>query len=148
MLVDGRQISEEIINSLAAQRSRLPEQLSLGVLMGEGNAATDSFVRIKEKVAARLQVAVVREVLGVGTTTERAVVAATQLARAHDGVILQLPLPPDLAIEKIAAVVPPIKDPDVFNGTNALVQPPVAEAIAEILMRSGVSLRGMQAVVV
>ncbi len=147
MRIDGKQIAGEIIAELEARRHTLPEKLSLGVLMGAGNAATDSFVRIKERLAARLNVTVVRETIGEETTIDHAITIATQMAYANGGVIVQLPLPSALEVEKIAAAVPPLKDPDALNPANNLVHAPVAAAIAEILIRAGVQIRGKEAVV-
>jgi methylenetetrahydrofolate dehydrogenase (NADP+)/methenyltetrahydrofolate cyclohydrolase len=147
MIIDGKKIAEELLAELTVRRTALPAQMRLGVLMSGGDAATDSFVRVKERVAAKLGVTVVREVLSGDTTTERAVWAATQLAKNSDGIVAQLPLPAVLDIEKIVAAIPSGKDPDALNPENTLVRPPVAEAVAEIISRSGIAVRGMNAVV-
>jgi methylenetetrahydrofolate dehydrogenase (NADP+) / methenyltetrahydrofolate cyclohydrolase len=148
MIIDGKQIAEEILTTLAAQRSRLPAQVRLGVLMSGGDAATDSFVRVKERTAAKLNVTVVRSILSEDTTTEGAVLAAIQLAKSTDGIIVQLPLPSILDVDKIVAAIPSGRDPDALNPLNSFVRPPVAEAIAEIFSRSGISMRDKNAVVI
>ncbi len=152
MIIDGRYIAEEIITRLAARRDALPLVLSMGVLMGAEDAASASFVRIKERVAERLRVRVVREVLTEATTTEGAIRAARSLCENTQGVLAQLPLPPHLDTQQILAAIVPMRDLDAVNPTVAygerVVHAPVAEAIAEIFLRTNIELRRKKAVVV
>lgn len=54
MMVDGRAIAEDILNGLGESlRGR-----ALGIVANAGDPATESYVRIKERVAARLGVEV------------------------------------------------------------------------------------------
>jgi methylenetetrahydrofolate dehydrogenase (NADP+) / methenyltetrahydrofolate cyclohydrolase len=132
MLVDGKQIAEDILQSLERERSEF-DTLRLGVLMSEGDKATDSFVKIKERIAGRLRVELVR-------------CAPEEMEKALqcDGVIVQLPIPNS---DALIAALPPEKDVDAL-GAGATVRPPVAGAIAEILARTGTEVRGKKAVVV
>lgn len=132
MLVDGKAIAEEVVRALEEER-RAFGALSLGVVMNEGDAATESFVKIKSRVAARLNIELRR------VSPER-----YEEAFACDGVIVQLPLP---NAEAVLAALPPEKDVDGLCA-HPLVRPPVAEAVAEVLARHGVSVQGKKAVVV
>ncbi|MEK7109399.1 MAG: bifunctional 5,10-methylenetetrahydrofolate dehydrogenase/5,10-methenyltetrahydrofolate cyclohydrolase [Patescibacteria group bacterium] len=132
MIIDGRQIAEEILSALEKERGAFGA-LTLGVLMVSGDAATESFIKIKSRAAARLDVEVRR--FGPGEM---------QQALTCDGIIVQMPIP---NAEALIAALPPEKDVDALN-KNSLVRPPVAEAIAEILKRTGVKPRGKRAVVV
>lgn len=127
MIVDGRIIAERVYASLAASRP-----LTLGVLVAGANPVTSSFVRIKEKAAARLGVTLVREDLPAHATTDDALRAITVLAEKSDGIIVQLPLPHGIDVDAVLAAIPPHKDVD---GISPLpnVRPPVAGAVAEIL---------------
>lgn len=138
MIIDGRKIAEEIISRLESERSSLPPVLKLGFVMGEGDEAVASFVRIKERVANRLQVVVVREEV---KTTEEALKALERLSRNTDGIIVQLPLPESINTEEVLATIPKEKDIDFVN-------PPVAEAIREVLMRTTTTLQEKRAIVV
>ena len=69
MIVDGKKIAEEILQELEKERASLPPVLRLGVVMGAGDAASDSFVRIKERTAERLRVDVSHEVLAKDSST-------------------------------------------------------------------------------
>lgn len=72
------------------------------------------------------------------------------------GVILQMPLPAGLSRQDIALALDPVKDIDGIHPWNAglLAQartghrPSCAEAAVEILVRSGICLRGARAVVI
>lgn len=125
MIIDGRKIADEILSSLRGA-------LTLGVIMGT-DAASDSFVRMKEKSAARVGVALKR-------------FAPEQLGEALqcDGILVQLPLPNS---EELIKKIPPQKDVDAL-GAHPLVHSPVAGAIEEVLLRTGAEVKGMKAVVV
>lgn len=110
MIVDGRKIAEDILSGLHGS-------LTLGVVMGT-DAASDSFVRMKERTAAR-----------VGVVLKRFASEQIDEALQCDGILVQLPLANSSElIEKI----PPKKDVDAL-GMNPLVLSPVAGAILEVL---------------
>lgn len=138
MIIDGKQIAEEIIEALARERASLPPVLKLGFVMGQGDEASQSFVRIKERIADRLSVVVVREEV---KTTEEALRALERLSKTTHGIIVQLPLPQGVDTEKVLAAIPKDKDID-FS------EPPVAAAIEEVLNRAIAHLPGQRAVVV
>lgn len=150
MIVDGKKIAEEIVTNLAAQRAGLPPVLRLGVLMGEGDEASASFVKIKERVADKLRVVVVREMVDASATNASALRALERLIKNCAGVIVQMPLPAHIDTESLARAVPPQKDVDAINPEPHArsVRAPVAEAISEILVREGVTCLGKKAVVV
>ena len=127
MLVDGKKIAEDIIvglgESLRGKR--------LGIVVGAQDSATDSFIKIKSRVAERLGVVVVRGELD-------------ELIKTCNGVIVQLPIPNS---EALLATLPPEKDVDALCSAP-LVRAPVAEAIAEVLRLHEVEPRGKKAAVV
>ncbi|OGC85226.1 hypothetical protein A3F55_01400 [Candidatus Adlerbacteria bacterium RIFCSPHIGHO2_12_FULL_53_18] len=127
MIIDGKKIAEEIIADLGDSL----KGNKLGIVVGVQDAATDSFVKIKTRVAERLGVEVVKGELA-------------DLIKTCDGVIVQLPHP---KAEELIAAIPPEKDLDAI-GKGPLVRTPVAEAISEVLVRAGVAAAGKKAVVV
>ena len=131
MIVDGKKIAEEVLSDLANEATAFSRSLRLGIVVGTTDSATESFVKIKSRTAHRLGVEVVQGEL-------------PELVNTCDGVIIQLPHPD---AEKLLAELPPEKDVDGLS-PNPLVRPPVAEAIAEIFKRTGVSAAGKRAVVV
>lgn len=148
MILDGRALAERIYASLRPQsHNRAGGQITLGVVLAGGSAVTDSFVRIKEKAAERLGVILVRIELPLGATTEMAQAAVRDLAVRTDGLIVQLPLMPDIESDAVLGVIPGSKDVDGIS-REARVRPPVAAAVEEILMSELVPTRGKKAVVV
>ncbi len=159
MIVDGKKIAEEIVAQLVEHRKEFPPKLCLGVLMGEEDAASASFVKIKERVADKLQVVVVRELLSNDSTTEFALRALERLSKTCAGVIVQMPLPPQIDLGQILDALPPELDVDAITdqyqgpsskkyGGRSLLRAPVAEAVSEILVRTDVAAAGKRAIVV
>jgi methylenetetrahydrofolate dehydrogenase (NADP+)/methenyltetrahydrofolate cyclohydrolase len=147
--VDGKKIAGEIVESLARERATLPVVVKLGVLMSRGDLATDSFVRIKERTAQKLDVVVVREELNLEAGTKTALQALERLCASTDGVIVQLPLPERTDTDAVLAALPGEKDVDgIGKNATPLVRPPVVEAIAEVFSRAGVAAANKWAVVV
>lgn len=127
MIIDGKKIAEDILleigDSLRGKK--------LGLVVGSTDAATESFIRIKTRIASRLGVEVVHGEL-------------SQLTQSCDGIIVQLPIE---NADVLIAQLPPDKDVDAI-GPAPRVRPPVAGAIAEVLARSGVEVSGKKAVIV
>src|SRR3990167_2123915 len=126
MIIDGKKIAEEIL-------SELKGSYTLGVVMNQSNAASDSFVKMKERAAARAGVQIMR--YGPEDIDK---------ALLCDGVLVQLPI---ANADELIAAIPSEKDVDAL-GPHALVRSPIVEAISEILSRANVSAAGKKAVVV
>jgi len=135
VIIDGKKIAEEIIEGLQKERGLLPPLLKLGFIVAQGDEVSQSFVRIKERVASRLQVVVITELV---STTDGALQALQRLKETTSGIIVQLPLPQTIDTERIIDAIPKNKDID-------FVYPPVAKAIEEVLTRTMKELRGPDA---
>lgn len=116
--------------------------------MGQEDPASASFVKIKERVADKLRVVVVRELLDAEATTESALRALERLVKNCAGVIVQMPLPPHIDLGVILEALPPEKDVDAITENQKLVRAPVAEAVSEVFVRAGVSALQKNAIVV
>lgn len=127
MIIDGKKIAEEIISGLGDS----VRGAKLGIVMGASDPATESFIKIKTRVAERLGVEVLRGEL-------------SELVDMCSGVIVQLPHP---NANMLLAALPPEKDVDAL-GLSPVVLAPVAGAVSEILVRSKVAAAGLKAVVV
>lgn len=132
MIVDGKQIAEDILRGLEAERGTFGV-LTLAVISDGADAATESFIKIKSRIAERLDVEVRR------FTPDQ-----FDEALQCDGIIVQLPIP---NADVLVAKIPVGKDVDSIAGATT-VRPPVAEAIAEVLMRTNIVAAGKKAVVV
>jgi len=159
-LLDGNKIRDEITQELTAEIRNLK---ALGitpglaaVLVGE-NPASQIYVRNKVKAC---------EVLGLhsekieppsGATTEELLelVEKLNLRQEIDGILIQLPLPPQVDAKRVLGAVDPAKDVDGFHPVNIgnLVSgrpglvPCTPAGIIEILRRSRIPIQGARAVV-
>ena len=153
MKIDGKRIAEDILTAAKEQvagLSRVPVVRAVTVLP---NAATESYLRVKSAKAA--DAGMTLEVAKADPTTE-SVINAIEKPGA-DAVIVQLPLPPEIDLDAVLSRIPVSKDADVLskeafnnfmNGKEGALIPPVAAAVAEIIARAGVEVKGKEAVVV
>lgn len=148
MILNGRDIAEALFVSLDKRRSLFDGPLSLGILMSEGDAATESFIKIKSKAAERLRVDVVRKELPLQATTEEAIQALAELSEQVQGVIVQLPLAPTIDAAQVVAAIAPERDVDAIGPGTHEVLAPVAAAAKEILVQCNVKVQDARAVVV
>lgn len=133
MNVDGKKIAEDVLQELLRQRKAFGT-LTLGVVLKGGDAATESFIKIKSRIAERLGVRIVRY-------------GPQELSRATkecNGIIVQLPIP---GSEELLEALPPELDVDGLS-RKPLVHPPVVETISEIFVRNNIAAAGKRAVVV
>ena len=154
MKVDGRKMASDI---LAEVRASLPDNVVpvVRAVVVSPTPATESYQRIKMQRAQeggmRLEVVKMPD-----DATDDAVMSAIG-APGADAAIVQLPLPERFDHERIVNAIPVAIDADVLsaaayarfenNEPGALV-PPVAQGVWEILVRSGVDVRGKRVAVV
>ena len=161
-LIDGKAVAEQINAETAAEIVRLKSQHHLtpglaAVLVGD-HPASATYVAMKDKMCARLGLHSVRLNLPAATSEGElmAVIDDLNFKRDIHGILIQSPLPPQIAEEKIFAAVDPSKDVDGFHPVNvgklALGDPtgfvPCTPAgVHQLLIRSGVTLDGAHVVV-
>lgn len=146
MIINGKEIANDILAALEAERGKFGA-LKLGFLSSAGDAAAESYVAIKRRVAERLHITVERIELSPDATTDEAAYAVAELAAHTDGVVVQLPLPQAIDLAPVLDALPATHDVDALN-KNPWVRPPVAEAIGEVLSRANVAAAAKKAVVV
>ncbi|NQU12428.1 bifunctional 5,10-methylenetetrahydrofolate dehydrogenase/5,10-methenyltetrahydrofolate cyclohydrolase [bacterium] len=161
-LIDGKAIAEQLNTETAAEVARLREkhQLVPGlavVLVGD-NPASAAYVASKDKMCARLGLHSERINLP-GSTAEGellAVINDLNFKGTVHGILVQAPLPKQIAEECVFAAVDPTKDVDGFHPLNAGklafgdptgFAPCTPAGVQELLVRSGVELSGAHVVV-
>jgi methylenetetrahydrofolate dehydrogenase (NADP+)/methenyltetrahydrofolate cyclohydrolase len=145
MIVDGKRIAEDIYTQLEAAGTL--RGTKLGVVVCEPNAVIESFVRIKQKAAERLGIELVRADVARDGGTAGVLDAMARLVPQTQGIIVQLPLPPEIDVDAVLAALPGTHDVDGI-GREPRVMPPVARAAADILREMHVGIGGKRAVVI
>lgn len=146
MIVDGRALRDEIGEELRTKgRAGLLRSPNMAVILVGNDPVSRAFVRIKKKFAERIGAGF--EVIELPESVSTDEVLAVMSSVVADGLVVQLPLPPQIDTEKVLAAIPPEKDVDAL-GRRPIVIPPVAGAVEEILVRNDIDVRGMKAVVV
>jgi methylenetetrahydrofolate dehydrogenase (NADP+) / methenyltetrahydrofolate cyclohydrolase len=160
-ILDGHTIREEILKELAEQVRELAARgLRPGlaaVLVGE-NPASQIYVRGKVKACEELGLYSEKIELPASITTAELLNVVHDLNRRDeiDGILVQLPLPAQVDTQRILLAVDPGKDVDGFhpvNVGNLVANRPgfvacTPAGVMEILRRSGIPLKGAQAVVI
>ena len=69
MILEGRAIADDLYKELAQERKRIARNVKLGIVVVGENPVVESFVRIKERAAACLDVDMIR--LNLSTDVDR-----------------------------------------------------------------------------
>jgi methylenetetrahydrofolate dehydrogenase (NADP+)/methenyltetrahydrofolate cyclohydrolase len=161
IILDGNKIRDQIQSELIQQvadlkRAGITPGLA-AVLVGE-NPASQIYVRSKVKTCESLGLFSEKVERPKDSTTEELLQLVDELNHndAIDGILIQLPLPPQVDTKRVLTAVDPAKDVDGFHPVNVgnLVAgrtgfvPCTPAGIMEILKRSGIPLKGARAVVV
>lgn len=143
MIINGREIANNINLNTKQRVERLTfRPLLVDIVVGD-DAASLSYVRIKEKKAKEAGLAFELHQLSADATTEEVISKIDELVQREElcGLIIQLPLPAHLDTKKILNSIPVSVDVDLLNtessekfyaGKDSLV-PPTASAILHIL---------------
>jgi methylenetetrahydrofolate dehydrogenase (NADP+)/methenyltetrahydrofolate cyclohydrolase len=161
IILDGTKIARDIRGEVAAEVTALAAagmRPGLAVVLVGHNSASEIYVR--GKVKACEEVGLYSETLTppeTATTTELlAVIEELNRRDDIDGILVQLPLPPQVDAKRVLLAVDPAKDVDGFHPVNVgflstqrpgLV-PCTPAGVMEILKRSNIPVSGREAVVV
>lgn len=148
MIVDGKQIAEEILEKTKAGALALPNPPSFLAIAVAPSPATESYLKMKRKQAG--DVGIRMEVKTFEHSTTDKLIALIREA-TEDAIIVQLPLPADIDMRAVLDSIPVTKDADVLGAETRRAQAlmhPIAAAIQEVLHHGNVNPRGKRVVVV
>jgi methylenetetrahydrofolate dehydrogenase (NADP+) / methenyltetrahydrofolate cyclohydrolase len=160
-ILDGTKIAQDIRSEVAAEVKSMAAagvRPGLAVVLAGHNAASEIYVRGKVKASEELGIYSEKHTPPETATTAELLALIEELNRRNeiDGILVQLPLPPQVDAKKILLAVDPAKDVDGFHPMNVgflstqrpgLV-PCTPAGVIEILRRSGIPIAGQEAVVV
>jgi methylenetetrahydrofolate dehydrogenase (NADP+)/methenyltetrahydrofolate cyclohydrolase len=161
-IIDGNKIAQDIRNEVRQSAISLKEQKGIipglaVVLVGE-DPASQIYVGKKAKACAEVGFLSREYKLPADTSEIRLLEIIAELNKDQliHGILVQLPLPKNISTEKIIAAIDPHKDVDGFHPYNVggLVTgspqfiPCTPQGIMELIARTGIDLKGKEAVVV
>jgi methylenetetrahydrofolate dehydrogenase (NADP+)/methenyltetrahydrofolate cyclohydrolase len=160
-ILDGTKIAHDIRREVAADVTSMATagvRPGLAVILAGHNPASEIYVR--GKIKACEEVGIYSEQLTppeTATTTELlALVNELNRRDEIDGILVQLPLPPQVDSKRVLMAVDPAKDVDGFHPVNVgflstqrpSLVPCTPSGVIEILKRSNIPIAGQEAVVV
>lgn len=160
-VLDGAKLAAEIRSEVAGEVKAMSvagSRPGLAVVLVGHNPASEVYVRGKVKSCEEVGIYSEKHTPSETVTTAELLALVHELNGRDDihGILVQLPLPPQVDAKKVLLAVDPAKDVDGFHPTNVgnlstqrpgLVPCTPAGAM-EILKRSGIPVAGQEAVVV
>jgi methylenetetrahydrofolate dehydrogenase (NADP+)/methenyltetrahydrofolate cyclohydrolase len=160
-ILDGTKIASEIRAEVAGEARALGEagmRPGLAVVLVGHNPASEIYVRGKVKSSEEVGLYSEKHTPPETATTDELLALVEDLNQRDeiDGILVQLPLPPQVDAKKILLAVDPAKDVDGFHPMNVgflstqrpgLV-PCTPGGVMEMLRRSNIAVAGKEAVVV
>lgn len=160
-ILDGSRMAAEIRAEVAAEVKAMTAsgvRPGLAVVLVGHNPASEVYVRGKVKSSEEVGIYSEKHTPPESVTTEQLLDLIVDLNRREeiDGILVQLPLPPQVDAKRVLLAVDPGKDVDGFHPMNVgylstqrpgLV-PCTPAGVMEILKRSGIPVVGQEAVVV
>ena len=160
-ILDGSRMAAEIRAEVAAEVKAMAAsgvRPGLAVVLVGHNPASEVYVRGKVKSSEEVGIYSEKHTPPESVSTEELLDLIADLNRREeiDGILVQLPLPPQVDAKKVLLAVDPAKDVDGFHPINVgflstqrpgLV-PCTPAGVMEILKRSGIPVVGQEAVVV
>jgi methylenetetrahydrofolate dehydrogenase (NADP+)/methenyltetrahydrofolate cyclohydrolase len=160
-ILDGTKIANGIRSEVAAEVKTMAAagvRPGLAVVLVGRNPASEIYVRGKVKACEEVGVYSEQHTPPETATTAELLALVEDLNRREeiDGILVQLPLPPQVDSKKVLMAVDPAKDVDGFHPVNvgflstqrAGLVPCTPAGVIEILKRSHIPIAGQEAVVV
>ena len=161
-IIDGKAVAasvrEEVRAEAAAFRERVGRPPGLATVLVGDDPASATYVRSKRKTCAEVGIASIAHELSAETGQDEllALVEALNARADADGILVQLPLPPQINASVILDAIDPVKDVDGLHPMNqarlvagqAGLRPCTPLGVMRLLDTTGVELRGARAVVV
>jgi len=156
-ILDGKALAATLRADLAAQVAALPYQPCLTVVLVGDDPASAVYVRSKDRAAreAGLEARTIRLPADTSQAELLAVIDRLNADNAVDGILVQLPVPPQIDAGAVLLAIDPAKDVDGFHPINvgrlaegrAVLAPCTPRGVMKLLAHAGVELAGARAIV-
>ncbi len=156
MIIDGTHIAQSIDAQVRERLSAVSRVPDLRIITCAPTFATRRFLALKQARARALRVTLTVQECAPESSTDDVIEAVQEACAEADAIVVQLPLPTQIDLSRVLAVIPADADVDVM-GTEAQqrfmagmspVLPPVVGAIAEIITQNHCDIAGKNVVVV
>lgn len=161
MIIDGKKIAQNVLESVKKDAEKLNGKgitPGLAVIMVGNNPASKTYVRNK-KIACEKAGIKSEEYLLPENASEKEILNLIDKLNATkevSGILVQLPLPPNLNSKTICERISPLKDVDAFTSKNigdlfkgdAKFLPCTPAGILEILKHENINLAGKHCVII
>ena len=156
-IIDGKAVAAALRARVAAEVATLPYRPGLAVVLVGDDPASAVYVRSKDRAAAAAGIAAQTIRLPAATAEAELLALVRRLNEdaAVDGILVQMPLPPQIRTTAILDAIDPAKDVDGLTAVNAgrlqsgrpgLV-PCTPTGVMKLLAEAGIALSGMRALV-
>jgi methylenetetrahydrofolate dehydrogenase (NADP+)/methenyltetrahydrofolate cyclohydrolase len=160
-ILDGKTISEQFRADVKAAVSRLNAQgipLCLAVVLVGNDPASKSYVKAKRKALAEAGISD-RSIMLPENVSETSLLETIRTLNddpAVNGILVQLPLPPQIDSRKVIETISPAKDVDGFTAANIANMfygdecflPCTPQGICELLRKAGIQTDGANVVII
>ena len=160
-IIDGKTISKEVREQVAAETAALKEKgiaPALAVIIVGDDPASRTYVNNKKKACAEIGFVSEEYALPAETTQEELLSLVQCLNQRGDinGILCQLPLPKHLDEKAVIDTISPIKDVDAFHPSNVgrimigdyHFLPCTPAGVMELIAHEGIDVCGKECVVV
>jgi methylenetetrahydrofolate dehydrogenase (NADP+)/methenyltetrahydrofolate cyclohydrolase len=158
MIIDGKQLAQDIITQLKEERVGIKKTIRLAVVLVGDDPASLSFIKQKEKIAKELDIdfRLYQYPITIKTKELRQKVSEISRVTFNRGVVVQLPLPSAINSQVVLNALLPLKDPDVlcernlgsFYTNRLIVLPPVVEVVNYLLNKYEISVEGKNVLII
>ncbi|OAT86573.1 bifunctional 5,10-methylenetetrahydrofolate dehydrogenase/5,10-methenyltetrahydrofolate cyclohydrolase [Desulfotomaculum copahuensis] len=160
-LIDGKKVAAQIREEIKAEVAQLRENgivPKLAVVLAGDDPASVVYARSKEKSCGNVGIEFELFTLP-GTAAEEELLALIDRLNKDEsvhGIMIELPLPKHMSKQRVLEAVLPVKDVDgvhpinrgyILSGGDGLF-PATPQSCIEIMLRSGIELKGKNAVIV
>ncbi|MDP3697311.1 MAG: bifunctional 5,10-methylenetetrahydrofolate dehydrogenase/5,10-methenyltetrahydrofolate cyclohydrolase [Candidatus Taylorbacteria bacterium] len=169
MIIDGRKISEEVLEELKRQISSKNLKLRLAAVLVGNDQEFEKFVQLKGKAAKKIGVEFKIRQFPKEIETEELAKRIREISAIADGILVEMPLPEHIDSSEVLNEIPVEKDVDVLSekaqrrfygqdlevelpsglgsSTSRQVFPPAVEALKIVLEKYSVVVKGKKVAV-
>lgn len=151
-ILDGKKLSEKILNNLKKEVRKSGKRLKLAAILVGENPTSQIFLRQKEKACKIIGVDFKLYQFPESVGNEELIKQVRLIAgnSQNHGIIIQLPLPKKINTQEVLNLIPPEKDVDVLSekSKNGLIFAPVLAGILDLFQEYNLNFQGKKVVIV